>query len=388
MTHSRLTIATIRQAAASLLFAACGGEGPSGPPVIPDLVLDTVATGMSNPLFVTAPPGDRARLFVVERTGQIRIIKNGTLLATPFLDITTQLFSGPEQGILGLAFPPDYATSRYFVVYYVNPDMLTVLSRFHVSSATADTALPGEDTLLSILQPIFPDHNGGMLAYGPDQYLYVSVGDGGCCGDPDGHGQDRTELLGSLLRLDVGSSGAYAIPPDNPWASDLVFSQELWNYGFRNPWRFSFDRVTGDLYIGDVGNDSREEVSVVSGTSPGGENFGWRIMEGGACFGGGTCNMSGLTLPVVDYGHGQGCSVIGGYVYRGNAIPALRGTYFYSDFCFAWIRTFRWVGGVATDQREYTLFDPNALPNSFGEDADGELYVTTEVGNVYKIVAK
>jgi hypothetical protein len=327
-------------------------------------------------------------LFVVERTGQIRIIKNGTLLATPFLDITAQLFSGPEQGILGLAFPPDYATSKYFVVYYVNPNAVTVLSRFHVSSATADTALPGEDTLLSIPQIFFPDHNGGMLAYGQDQYLYLSVGDGGCCGDPNGHGQDRTELLGSLLRLDVGSSGPYAIPPDNPWASDLAFRHELWNYGLRNPWRFSFDRVTGDLYIADVGDITLEEVDAVSHTSTGGENYGWRIMEGSECFGGGTCNRSGLTLPAIAYGHTQGCSVIGGYVYRGDAIPALRGTYFYTDYCFAWIRTFRWVGGISTDQREYDLLDPSSLPTSFGEDADGELYVTTDVGNVFKIVAQ
>ncbi len=388
MSPSRLTIPVLWPAAAVLLLTACGGEGPSGPPVLPDLVLDTVATGMSHPLFVTAPPGDRARLFVVERTGQIRIIKNGTLLATPFLDITTQLFSGPEQGILGLAFPPDYATSKYFVVYYVNPNAVTVLSRFHVSSATADTALPGEDTLLSILQPIFPDHNGGMLAYGRDGYLYLSVGDGGCCGDPDGRGQDRTELLGSMLRLDVGANGAYGVPPDNPWASHATFRHELWNYGLRNPWRFSFDRGTGDLYITDVGDGSREEVDIVSHTSRGGENFGWRIMEGSECFRGGACDTSGLTLPHLDYGHDQGCSVIGGYVYRGAAIPALRGTYFYADFCFAWIRTFRWASGVVSDRREYTLLDPNELPTSFGEDADGELYVTSEVGNVFKIVAK
>ncbi len=384
MTLSR---SILRLVAPLWLIAACSESTP-GPAVLPDLALDTVATGLSHPLFVTAPPGDHARLFIVERTGQIRIMQDDTLLATPFLDITSELYAGAEQGILGLAFPPDYATSRYFVVYYVRPDAVTVLSRFHVSTAAADTALPGEDTLLSIPQPVFPDHNGGMLAFGPDQSLYLSVGDGGCCGDPDGHGQDRTDLLGNLLRLDVGSSGPYAIPPDNPWATDTVIRHELWNSGLRNPWRFSFDRGTGDLYIADVGNDSREEVDVVSHTSQGGENFGWRIMEGGECFGGGSCNMSGLTLPVLDYGHNQGCSVIGGYVYRGLAIPALRGTYFYADFCSGWIRTFRWVGGAATDVHEYTLIDPNELITSFGEDADGELYVTTEAGSVYKIVTK
>jgi len=351
--------------------------------------LDTIAVGLSHPLFVTTPPGDQARVFVVERTGQIRIFRNGVLLPTPFLDITGQLFSGPEQGILGLAFPPDYATSRFFVVYYVNPNAETVLSRFHVASAAADTALPGEDTLLSIPQPIYPDHNGGMLAYGPDGYLYVSVGDGGCCGDPNGRGQDRTDLLGSLLRLGVGASGPYTIPATNPWAGHATFRHELWNYGLRNPWRFSFDRATGDLYIGDVGNDAYEEVSFLSHTSAGGENLGWRIMEGRSCFGGAACDTTGLVLPVLAYGHSDGCSVIGGYVYRGAAMPALRGNYFYADFCSGWVRSFRIAGGgggVATDRREYALLDPSELPTSFGEDANGELYITTESGNVYKIV--
>ena len=372
---------------ANWTLAGCG-DSPSGPPVLPDLVLDTVATGMSHPLFVTFAPGDRTRLFVVERTGQIRIIKNGNLLATPFLDITADVYSGSEQGILGMAFPPDYATSKFFVVYYVRPDSASMLSRFHVSSATDDIALPGEDTLLSIRPQINPDHNGGMLAYGPDDFLYVSVGDGGCCFDPFGHGQDRTELLGSLLRLDVKATGPYGIPLNNPWATDGFFRHELWNYGLRNPWRFSFDRATGDLYIGDVGQDSFEEVDVVSHASLGGENYGWRTMEGKQCYGGGTCSMTGLTLPVVDYPHAQGCAVIGGYVYRGGAIPALRGTYFYADFCSAWIRTFRWANGAATDSHQYDWLQAGEFPNSFGEDADGELYVTTEVGNVYKIVAK
>lgn len=167
-----------------------------------------------------------------------------------------------------------------------------------------------------------------------------------------------------------------------------MIRHELWNYGLRNPWRFSFDRGTGDLYLADVGDDSLEEVDVTSHTSHGGENYGWRIMEGGECFGGGSCNMTGLTLPVLDYGHDQGCSVIGGYVYRGLDIPALRGTYFYMDFCSAWIRTVRWVNGVATDPHQYDWLDPNELPTSFGEDANGELYITSESGNVFKIVAK
>jgi glucose/arabinose dehydrogenase len=369
-------------------LTSCGDDAGSSPPTVPALGLDTVLTGMNHPLFVTAPSGDRARLFIVERTGQVRILKNGVLLPTPFLDITAEVSNGSEQGLLGFAFAPDYATSGTFVVYYVAPgNTRTVLSRFHVGAGTPDVADPAEDTLLTISEPI-GDHNGGMLAFGKDGYLYFSSGDGGCCGDPDGHGQDRTELLGSMLRLGVTATGPYAIPPGNPWATDPTFRHELWNYGLRNPWRFSFDRATGDLYIADVGDGTREEVDVVSHLSPGGENFGWRVMEGAECFGGGSCNTTGLTLPVLDYGHDQGCSIIGGYVYRGAAMPTLRGTYFYTDFCAAWIRSFRLSGGVVGDKQEYQLLDSSEFPSSFGEDADGELYVTTEAGNVYKLVAR
>lgn len=372
--------------AVSWLSGACNGDSSSSP--VPDLALDTIATGLSHPLFVTAPPGDRSRLFLVERTGQIRIVKNGTLLSSPFLDITSRVSNGSEQGILGMAFRPDYATTRTFMVYYMDPSLTSVLSRFQVPAGTPDVAdASSEDTLLTIPQPI-GDHNGGMLAYGRDGYLYMSVGDGGCCGDPDGHGQDRTELLGSILRLDVTATGPYGIPADNPWANHPTFRHELWNYGLRNPWRFSFDRTTGDLYIADVGDNTREEVDVIPHTSTGGENLGWRNMEGSQCFGGGSCSMTGLTLPVLDYGHDEGCSIIGGYVYRGADLPGLRGAYFYADFCAGWIRSFRWAGGALTDERQYDLLDPSELPNSFGEDADGELYVTTETGNVYKIVGR
>jgi hypothetical protein len=370
-----------------LALAGCGDGGGSSTPTVPTLGLDTVMTGLSLPLFVTAPPGDRARLFIVERTGQILIRKNGAVLPAPFLDISAEVSNGSEQGLLGMAFAPDYATSGTFVVYYVAPNTNTVLSRFHVAAGTPDVADPTEDTLLTIAEPI-GDHNGGMLAFGRDGFLYLSSGDGGCCGDPYGHGQDRSELLGSLLRLGVGPSGPYTIPASNPWATAPGIRHELWNYGLRNPWRFSFDRATGDLYIADVGDGSREEVDVLSHLSTGGENLGWRIMEGTECFGGGSCDMTGLTLPVLDYGHDQGCAIIGGYVYRGAAIPALRGTYFYADFCSAWIRSFRLSGNVVGDKQEYQLLDANEFPSSFGEDADGELYITTEAGNLYKIVER
>ena len=365
-----------------------GDSGNGPPPVVPPLAAELVLDGFSHPLFVTAPPGDHTRLFVVERTGQIRIIKNGVLLPTAFLDITDKVNSGPEQGILGMAFAPDYATSHMFILHYVDPNLNVVLSRFHAPSATADVADTAERSLLSVAQPV-GDHNGGTVAFGTDGYLYASIGDGGCCGDPDGHGQDRTELLGSILRLDVSGNGAYQIPPTNPWATHASFRHELWNYGLRNPWRFSFDRSTGDLYIADVGDGSREEVDVISHTSSGGENLGWRITEGLECFNGNPCSTTGITMPVLDYGHDEGCAVMGGYVYRGAAIPALRGTYFYADFCSGWVRSFRWVGGVATEKQEYGGMLPSGeQPNSFGEDAAGEMYITTENGSLYRIVAQ
>ena len=370
------------------LASGCGSDGPGGPPVVPPLGLDTVALGLDHPLFVTASPGDPTRLFVVERPGTIRIVKNGVLLAKPFLDITSKVSTGAEQGILGMAFAPDYATSRRFYLHYIDPGVHSVLARFQAVGVSGDSADPGtEDTLLTILQP-GGDHNGGMLAFGRDGYLYASIGDGGCCGDPNGHGQDRTELLGSMLRLDVSGNSGYSIPASNPWATDATIRHELWNYGLRNPWRFSFDRLTGDLYLADVGDNTREEVDVVSHTSHGGENFGWRIMEGSQCFNGDPCSSAGLTLPVLDYDHSEGCAVMGGYVYRGQAIPALRGTYFYAEFCAGWIRSFRWNGGQVTDRQEYSLLSGGEQPNSFGEDAAGELYITTEGGNVYRIVGR
>lgn len=375
----------------SLTGSACSdsdsGNEPAGP--VPPLAAALVKDGFSHPLFVASPPGDHNRLFVVERTGTIRILKNGVLLPAPFLDITDKVENGAEQGILGLAFAPDYSTSHMFVLHYIDPAKNVVISRYHAPSASSDLADTAESVLLTVPQPI-GDHNGGTVVFGKDGYLYISIGDGGCCGDPNGHGQDRTELLGSILRIDVPNAGPYQIPPGNPWATHQTYSHELWNYGLRNPWRFSFDRTTGDMYIGDVGDNSREEIDVISHLSNGGENLGWRVTEGLECFGGGnSCNLTGITMPVLDYDHNEGCAVMGGNVYRGSAIPTLRGTYFYADFCSGFVRSFRWVGGQATEEKEYDGFLPGgSQPNSFGEDADGELYITTEGGAVYRVVAE
>jgi glucose/arabinose dehydrogenase len=373
------------------LILACsdgGSDGGSGPPPADSiLALTPVLTGLDRPVFLTAPAND-PRLFVLEKDGRIRIIKNGALLATSFLDITSLTTKGNEQGLLGLAFPANYASSGRFYVYYTAPGPTgggtSIVARYRVS-ANPDIADPASDTILSIPQP-YSNHNGGMLVFGRDGMLYIGLGDGGSGGDPDGHGQDRTELLGSILRIDVSGTG-YTSPASNPYSTSPSFRHELWNYGLRNPWRFSLDRQTGDLYIGDVGQNAREEIDVQPAASGGGENYGWNTMEGLSCYGGGSCNRSGLTLPVLDYGHDEGCSVTGGYVYRGSAVPSLRGTYFYADYCAGMLRSFRWTGSGIVADKKWTRLVLSGGVTSFGEDGSGELYVLTDSGGVYRFSA-
>ena len=374
------------------LTAACGGDGggsgSSGPPPDSVLALETVVSGLNIPLYLTAPAGD-PRLFIVEKDGRIRIYKNGSLLPAPFLDLTSLTTKGSEQGLLGLAFDPNYAANGRFYVSYTTPGPTnggsSIIARYHVSSGNADLADPASDTLiLSLAQPE-TNHNGGGIGFGPDGMLYIGFGDGGGGGDPLGTGQDRTDLLGSMLRIDV-SGATYASPADNPYASHATFSHELWNYGLRNPWRWSFDRQTGDLYIADVGQNAYEEVNVQPAASGGGQNYGWNIMEASHCYNARTCNQSGLTLPVVTYGHSDGCAVTGGYVYRGNAVPAVQGQYFYSDACSGFIRSFRWSGGGITGQKQWSSLTISGV-NSFGEDGQGELYVMTYDGTLYRLTA-
>ncbi len=368
---------------------ACTSDGAGGP-VLTDsvLALVPVASGFSFPVFLTAPPGDTARLFVVEKAGVIRIIKNGTTLATPFLDITALTTKGSEQGLLGLAFTPDYAASGRFLVSYTAPGGgaagRSVIASYQVSS-DPDVALTVGAPVLSVDQP-FDNHNGGMIAFGPDSLLYIGLGDGGSGGDPNGTGQDRTDLLGSMLRIRELDTG-YAIPSSNPWATHPSFRPELWNYGLRNPWRWSFDRQTGDLYIGDVGQGALEEIDVQPAGSSGGENYGWNKMEGKSCYGGSGCSQTGLTLPVLDYDHGEGCSVTGGYVYRGSAVPAIRGRYFYSDYCTGFLRSFRWTGAGIAEQKRWSSLSLNGNVTSFGEDGRGELYLLTAGGEIYRFAA-
>ncbi|MEP7227117.1 MAG: PQQ-dependent sugar dehydrogenase, partial [Gemmatimonadales bacterium] len=346
-----------------------------------------VASGLNFPLYLTAPAGDLLRLFVVEKTGGIRIVKDGILLPDPFLDLSAQVSSGSEQGLLGLAFYPDYSTTGMFVVHYTDLAGNTALSRFRVS-ADPDLADPtSEQVILTASQP-FPNHNGGQVTFGPDGFLYLGLGDGGSGGDPGNRGQDLSDLLGSILRIDVRAGDPYTVPSDNPFVAQPGARTEVWSYGLRNPWRFSFDRANGDLYIADVGQSQAEEVDVSPAVEGGGKglNYGWNIMEGADCFSGTGCDQAGLTLPVLEYDHSQGCSITGGYVYRGSAIPALQGHYFYADFCQGWVRSFRYTGGVVAEETTWPTLSPGGSITSFGEDAAGELYILDAGGRVSRIV--
>jgi glucose/arabinose dehydrogenase len=377
-------------ALAALLTWACSDD-PTQPDPSDPVSVDTeiVISGLASPLLLTAPAGDD-RLFVVQRGGRIRIVEDGVARATPFLDIGALITAGNERGLLGLAFHPDYASNGYFFVNYTDADdASTEVVRYTVSAdrdiANAASALP----ILSVDQP-FANHNGGMIAFGPDGMLYVAMGDGGDGGDPQNNGQRPETLLGSMLRLDVDGGSPYAIPADNPFVDHAGFREETWAYGLRNPWRFSFDRQTGDLYIGDVGQGAREEIDFQPAASDGGENYGWRIMEGGACYDpSSACSMAGLTVPVHDYSQsGPACAVTGGYVYRGAAMPDLIGRYFFGDYCAGFIHSFVIVAGAAESLQDHTD-DVGAISqiSSFGEDGHGELYVVSLAGTIYRLVA-
>ncbi|MGH7630425.1 MAG: PQQ-dependent sugar dehydrogenase [Gemmatimonadales bacterium] len=368
------------------VLAALGCSDSSATPGDLALALETVSDELVFPVDLTSPPGD-PRLFVAEKGGRIRIIESGAVLPTPFLDLSDRVSTGGEQGLLGLAFDPDYATNGRFIVNYTDLAGDTRISAFRVS-ADADLADEASEVLILGVDQPFANHNGGQLTFGPDGYLYVGLGDGGDANDPQGNGQSLTTLLGKLLRIDVDGGVPYAIPPDNPFAATAAARAEIWSYGLRNPWRFSFDRLTGDLYIGDVGQREIEEIDVSPAASGAGRgvNYGWDVMEGRECFEPSSgCDQSGLVLPAAQYNHGDGCSVTGGYVYRGSAIPALQGTYFYSDFCSGWVRSFRYSNGEAAEEREWAALEAGNV-TSFGQDAAGELYILAAGGTVYRIV--
>ncbi|UCF21651.1 MAG: PQQ-dependent sugar dehydrogenase [Gemmatimonadota bacterium] len=353
---------------------------------IEDLVLsvEVVAGGLSSPLFLTAPSGD-SRLFVVERAGRVRIVEDRQLLGQPFLDISDRVGTGGEGGLLSIAFHPDYASNGYVFASYTDRNGDSRIERYTVTG-NPNLADSNSGKLILTLEQPFSNHNGGLIVFGPDDKLYFGLGDGGGGGDPLGSGQDTGTLLGSMLRIDIDAADPYAIPPDNPFVGDAAGRDEIWAYGLRNPWRFSFDREAGVLYVADVGQNRWEEVNAVPADSPG-VNYGWNIMEARHCFQPADgCDQSGLVLPVVEYDHDNGCSVTGGYVYRGSAIPELRGHYLYSDFCRGFLRSFRLSGGVVSDERAWDVGDLGGV-FSFGEDAQGELYILSTNGRVYRLVA-
>jgi glucose/arabinose dehydrogenase len=368
--------------AASAGAAGCFSERTFGP--LPEVTLRAVqvASGLSNPLYLTAPTGDN-RLFVVEQPGRVRIIRGGALLAQPFLDITAKVLSGGERGLLSIAFHPRYATNGYLYASYTDLAGDTKIERYTVSAANADVVDPATaQHVLSVAQP-YANHNGGLVLFGPDGMFYVGLGDGGAGGDPHNYGQSTATLLGKLLRLDVDGGTPYAIPAGNPFIGQAGARAEIWALGLRNPWRFAFDRAAGLLYVADVGQSEWEEVHVASANRAG-VNYGWRVLEGSECYAAATCNSQGLERPVLEYSHNEGCSITGGFVYRGARISAIAGHYFYSDYCSGFLRSFRYAGGQAVDRRSWSVGSLGSVL-SFGEDADGEMYVLSANGRVYRL---
>ena len=339
-----------------------------------DYTWETVISGLERPVDLQHA-GDE-RLFIIEKVGHIRILQDGQLLDFPYLNITDRVGGGGnEQGLLGLAFHPNYAVNGFFFVNYTDKGGDTVIARYRVT-ADPNIADPfSEVVLLNAKQP-FGNHNGGPLAFGPDGYLYAGLGDGGSAGDPQGNGQKLDTLLGKILRLDVDAAEPYAIPTNNP------FGNEIWAYGLRNPWRMSFDSLTGDLYIGDVGQNQWEEIDFVPAGTPGGINFGWNILEGTHPYGGG--QQDGLVPPVAEYSHSQGCSVTGGYVYRG-AMPEWNGIYLYGDYCTGTV----W-GLLRSDEgwQNQVLFDAGGSITSFGQDSSGEVYIIMDGGQILRLAPR
>jgi len=344
--------------------------------------LDTevVATGLGASLLVTYAPGDRDRLFVLDQNGRIYIVKNGVKLTTPFLDLTSQTNGGGERGLLGLAFHPDYATNGWFFVNYTNNGGDTRVDRFTVSANPDLADIASQTNILGIAQP-FSNHNGGCIRFGPDGFLYIGTGDGGSAGDPGNRAQNGLNLLGKMLRLDIDNGLPYSIPASNPFVGDPNTLDEIWATGLRNPWRFSFDRATGDLYITDVGQNAWEEIHFQPASSPGGENYGWRIMEGNNCFNPSVgCNTTGLEVAIYEYGHTFSpfvCSIIGSESYRGRSMANMQGRFFFTDSCSKEVWSFRYSqGGGVTDFTDHTAQTGIiGSATSLGTDMDGELYV-------------
>jgi len=375
----------------------------------PNIDVVPLVVGLSSPVHITNAGDGSGRLFVVERKGTIQIVQGSTILGAPFLDIQDRVQSGGEEGLLSVAFPPDYVTKGYFFVYYTNISGDNQVSRFYVSDEANIALSDSEEVILYLDHPVHSNHNGGQLAFGPDGYLYIATGDGGGGGDPDGNAQNPQSLLGKILRIDTnvslptsiasqvvylplvirgGEDGPvlhYRIPADNPFVGVTGYRGEIWALGLRNPWRFSFDQETGDLYIGDVGQGSWEEIDFQPASSMGGENYGWNEMEGTHCYLP-NCETSGMTLPVFEYPtHVAGsCSVTGGTIYRGGSFSSMVGFYFFADYCNGNISALINNGGIWQSQ---VLLDTSLNPSSFGVSESGELYITDlSSGEIFQIV--
>jgi glucose/arabinose dehydrogenase len=376
----------------SVVLWACLGLWSGGPGFAiaqgsmqwPEVVLAPQVSGLEIPVHITHAGDGSGRLFVVEQPGRIRIVQAGALLNTPFLDITDRVGCCGERGLLSVAFPPDYLSKGHFYVNYTDGSGTTVVARYHITDDPNLADPASEEVVLTVSQP-YANHNGGQLAFGPrDGYLYIGMGDGGSAGDPENRAQNPGSLLGKMLRIDVESGVVpYAIPPTNPYTQTTGYRAEIWALGLRNPWRFSFDRLTGDLYIGDVGQGQYEEIDFQAASSHGGENYGWRIMEGTHCYNSEICDQTGLVLPVVEYDHSQGCSVTGGMVYRGQSYPRMQGVYFYGDYCSGRIWGLRQDGSA---WQSALLTDTSHRISSFGEDEAGNVYLVDYGGGVYLIV--
>lgn len=384
-----------------LVFSGVSGQAPK---VL--IKLKEITSGFTSPVGMATPADGTARLFIFEQGGKIKIVKNGQILKEPFIDISSQLdglnIAYSEKGLLGMAFHPDYKTNGRFFLYYSAPlkknnfDHKSVLAEYRVSPTNPDKALFTEQKILEIEEPE-SNHNGGMLAFGPDGFLYIGIGDGGGAndehGDP-GNGQNLNTLLGKILRIDVDSSKPYATPSDNPFVGIASHRPEIYAYGLRNPWRFSFDKTTGRLFCGDVGQNTYEEINIIKK----GGNYGWRIMEGYHCFNPSVnCNKTGLELPITEYNHETGVSICGGYMYRGNSYPSLHGYYFFGDwsgklFCLKQQNDGAWLQ-MNVDINNSGSNETNGKLNSMGTDENGDIYILTQklfgprspTGVLYKI---
>lgn len=378
-------------AAAFLLNAGCSSPSSSSTSPLPNLTLTPLVSGLSSPLGLEQANDGSGRLFVVEQGGTIRIIQNGSVLSQPFLDISGKVITGGEMGLLGLTFHPNFQQSGKLYINYVRSSsgqIQSVIAEYQLAASNPNQADPASERILLTVNQVgnFNNHKAGQLAFGPDAFLYFGLGDGGSEGDPFGNGQNTQTLLGKLMRIDVDATSPglqYRVPPDNPFAGGGGLP-EIWAFGLRNPWRFSFDRATGRLFLADVGQDSFEEVDIVTK----GGNYGWNIMEGFHCFNPPSgCNMAGLVLPIAEYSHAEGNAIIGGYVYHGAAIPALQGAYVFGDLGSGkiWALT---QTSPNTFSRSL-LATTGKLTSSFGQDQSGELYlVDYGGGNIFKIVAQ